>query len=102
MKNTITLFLLAFFVSFSIYSQNSEINYKKDDVFIIANVKNNNYEYINFPRANFIIKKGGIANFKNIQGEKITRVSNNYIHKEQKTNMNWKSERERVNKEPRR
>ncbi|CAN0603137.1 unnamed protein product, partial [Ectocarpus sp. 12 AP-2014] len=33
--------------------------------------ENNAYEHINFPRPNFIIKKGGIANYKRAQGKKV-------------------------------
>ena len=75
MKNTIILLLLISFISVSTFSQNSSIAYKKGDVFIIKNVENNNYKHIHFPRANFIIKKGGVPNFKNLYGEKIEIVS---------------------------
>jgi hypothetical protein len=34
-------------------------------------VYSDNYKYISFPRANFIIKKGGLANYKNIKGKKV-------------------------------
>ncbi|MRI00001.1 hypothetical protein GH721_05570 [Kriegella sp. EG-1] len=38
------------------------------DTYKIGNPENNKYKHINFPRANFIIKRGGIANFNAIPG----------------------------------
>jgi len=35
----------------------------------------NTYQYIDFPRANFIIKRGGIANYKLVEGEKVVVTS---------------------------
>ncbi len=29
------------------------------------------FKYLHFPKTNFIIKKGGIANYKNLQGKKV-------------------------------
>jgi protein involved in polysaccharide export with SLBB domain len=33
------------------------------------------YKHIDFPRANFIIKKGGIANYKSVEGNKVVITS---------------------------
>ncbi|MGF1560056.1 MAG: hypothetical protein ACFCUL_13280 [Flavobacteriaceae bacterium] len=41
------------------------------DVFQIGKPETNTYKHINFPRANFIIKRGGIANYKKAEGEKV-------------------------------
>lgn len=75
MKNYILSSVLALFVSVSLYSQDSTSDFNSGDVFKIGIVKYNNYKHINFPRANFIIKKGGIANYKNIKGEKVVITS---------------------------
>ena len=33
------------------------------------------FQYIEFPRPNFIIKKGGIANYKRVEGDKVIVTS---------------------------
>ncbi len=57
------------------YAQNTDSNVKIGDVFFIGEVDHNTYEYINFPRPNFIIKRGGIANYKNVRGRKVEVTS---------------------------
>ena len=57
------------------FSQNSNSDYNIGDVFTIAQANYDNYKYINFPRANFIIKKGGLANYNNVVGEKVEITS---------------------------
>jgi hypothetical protein len=75
MKNTILVALLMIFFSSSIYAQNSNSSINVGDVFAIGEVYNNNYKHIDFPKSNFIIKKGGIANYENIKGEKVEITS---------------------------
>lgn len=45
------------------------------DVFEIGKPETNKYKHIDFPRANFIIKRGGIANYKRVEGEKVVVTS---------------------------
>jgi hypothetical protein len=45
------------------------------DVLEIGKPESAQYRYIDIPRANFIIKKGGIADFKLLVGEKVKVVS---------------------------
>ena len=52
-------------------AQEATADYKPGDVFIVGDKKYNNYKHIDFPRPNFIIKKGGIVNYRNIKGEKV-------------------------------
>lgn len=75
MKNKLLTSILAFLISISIYSQSSTSDFKTGDVFLIGNAKYNKYKHINFPRANFIIKKGGIANYKNMKGKQVEITS---------------------------
>lgn len=75
MKNYILLALFIGLFTTSIYSQNSTLNVTIGDVFTIAEVQNNNYKHINFPKANFIKKKGGISNYDAIVGEKVEVTS---------------------------
>ena len=44
---------------------------KAGDVLTIASPSHATYEHINLPRANFIIKRGGIANYKSLINKKI-------------------------------
>ncbi len=48
---------------------------KVGDVFEIGKPESNMYKHIDFPRANFIIKRGGIANYKRAEGEKVVVTS---------------------------
>ena len=75
MKNYILLSLLMITFSGVIYSQNSNSIVKVGDVFTIGEVDGNNYKYINFPKTNFIIKKGGIANYNRVKGEEVAITS---------------------------
>ncbi|WP_296638512.1 dihydroorotase [Polaribacter sp.] len=71
MKTSIfTLFVCAF-LSLSSFSQKNSDSVKVGDIFTIAKVEMNNYKHIKFPKDNFIIKKGGIANYKNIVNQKV-------------------------------
>lgn len=45
------------------------------DVFEIGAPEANTYKHIDFPRANFIIKRGGIANYKVAEGQKVVVTS---------------------------
>ncbi|TYP69913.1 dihydroorotase [Aquimarina intermedia] len=75
MKNHIVFALLISFLSVTMYAQETTIDVKVGDVFIIGEVDNDSYKYIDFPRANFIIKRGGIANYKKVKGEKVIITS---------------------------
>lgn len=75
MRNRLIFTLFFSLFSIVIYSQNSNPSVKVGDVFVIGEVYNNNYEHINFPRANFIIKRGGIANYKNVTGKQVEIAS---------------------------
>jgi hypothetical protein len=41
------------------------------DIFRIGDPDEPRYEHINFPRPNFIIKRGGVANYKGLPGNKV-------------------------------
>ncbi|PQJ80789.1 dihydroorotase [Polaribacter porphyrae] len=75
MKNYIITILSVFFLSISNFSQTSNSNFKVGDKFLVGKTEMNNYEHIKFPRKNFIIKKGGIATYKNIIGREVTITS---------------------------
>lgn len=45
------------------------------DTFEIGDPESPQYEHLEFPRANFIIKRGGIANYKSVKGNKVVVTS---------------------------
>ncbi|MCM4166609.1 hypothetical protein KCTC52924_03550 [Arenibacter antarcticus] len=48
---------------------------KVGDLLEIGRPDTPRYKHIDFPRPNFIIKKGGIANFKSVEGNKVVVTS---------------------------
>ena len=50
---------------------NAQENINVGDVLEIGSPEARTYKYIDFPRANFIIKRGGIANYKDLKGQKV-------------------------------
>jgi hypothetical protein len=45
------------------------------DVFEIGRPESNTYKHIDFPKANIIIKRGGLANYKRVEGRKVVVTS---------------------------
>ncbi|WP_282049781.1 hypothetical protein [Maribacter aquivivus] len=50
---------------------NTSSNVNVGDVFEIGVPETNKYKHIDFPRENFIIKRGGIANYRRAHGEEV-------------------------------
>lgn len=68
------LVLAVFFMAatMTIYAQDAKsTEIKVGDVLEIGRPDSPTYKHIDFPRANFIIKKGGIANYKSVEGNKV-------------------------------
>ena len=59
----------------TVHAQESSANYQVGDVFVIGNLVNNDFNHIDLPKANFIYKKGGIPNYKNLSGQKVKIAS---------------------------
>ena len=60
--------------SLSIHAQDDEnksASLKVGDVIEIGNPSTSQYKYIKFPRANFIIKRNGVADYKRALGEEV-------------------------------
>ncbi|TBW28978.1 hypothetical protein [Gramella sp. KN1008] len=68
--------LLIFFISFSANAQNSFNDIKVGETLIIQDSEQYQYSHIDFPRPNFIIKTGGIADYKKLVGTRVvvTRI----------------------------
>ena len=75
MKKNIRFAIALLFFTFTLYSQSNPIPIAVGDVFVVGAVENNNYTYINFPKPNIIIKKGGLVNFRNVVGKKVRITS---------------------------
>lgn len=74
MKKAVLFFALVCFYAFSVSAQNSS-NVNVGDTFVIAEVDNDNYKHINFPKANLVIKRGGIVSYDQIRGKKVEVTS---------------------------
>ncbi|WP_298422332.1 dihydroorotase [uncultured Kordia sp.] len=70
MKKILLVLIMGLFSSI-IYAQSVHVG----DTFTIGKVANDSYDFINFPKANLIQKKGGIANYTNVIGEKVEVTS---------------------------
>ncbi|WP_445955748.1 hypothetical protein [Yeosuana sp.] len=70
-------YVLAGFVALGALTMNAQdvmnksITVEKGDVIEIGYPSTSKYKHIKFPRANFIIKRGGIANYKAALGEEV-------------------------------
>lgn len=68
----IVLAVLFVVATTSIYAQDSKsAEIKVGDVLEIGRPDSPTFQHIDFPRPNFIIKKGGIANYKSVEGNKV-------------------------------
>jgi len=76
MKNII---IIALFITCTVYGQQdnttSQNSVKVGDIFIIGAPSSSNYQSVFFPKNNFIIKKGGIPNYKRIRRTYVVTTS---------------------------
>ncbi|MFH6603390.1 hypothetical protein ACEZ3G_07875 [Maribacter algicola] len=65
--------VLTLFLSFGaiLKAQDKEGTISEGDIVVLAQTAGSNYRYIHFPRKNFIIKRGAIANFNELVGKKL-------------------------------
>jgi hypothetical protein len=64
--------------AFAFSQAKQQVPIEDGTVLIIAKPATADYQHIDFPRKNFIIKRGGIANFKSLYGKKVEVVSHSY------------------------
>ncbi len=79
--NTKLMILRAFFIfccltlcTFTSAQDQQQVAVQEGAIFTIGNPSSAKYRHINFPRKNFIIKRGGIANMKALKGKKVEVV----------------------------
>lgn len=70
MRKSIAFFAICLMMAFASFGQSNQ-SVNVGDMFTIASVEGDNYQHLKFPRTNFIIKKGGIANYNNVVGQKV-------------------------------
>lgn len=74
MKKSVLFFAFVSMV-FIASSAQSNSSLKVGDKFKIALTQNNHYRYVKFPKNNFIIKKGGIVDYKKVTGQEVVVTS---------------------------
>ena len=65
---------LLMFGTLNIHAQiktDNEQTVQVGDIMELNKPQSDNYNYVKFPKPNFIIKKGGIPNFKELYGEEV-------------------------------
>ena len=67
----IAIFIALIFTAGSMQAQKSSTMVQKGEVITMGKVSATGYKHINFPRKNFIIKRGALANFNALNGEKV-------------------------------
>lgn len=67
--------IAALFSASMLTAQTSTEEVKIGDVFEIGRPAASNYKHIDLPRPNLIIKKGGIANYKKVEGNTVIVTS---------------------------
>jgi len=73
-------FCILFVLSVSLIQaqQKEQINIQKGAVLTIDDPSASDYQHVHFPRKNFIIKRGGIADMKTVLGEKVEVINYTY------------------------
>ena len=70
MRNLLIIPIMLLF-AFQMGAQDQTQPVTVGDVLVINPPENHDFEYLYLPKANFIIKKGGIANYKSLVGNKV-------------------------------
>ena len=73
MKNLLLITFLLFCVS--TFQAQEKKDYEVGEILKIEKPSTREFNHIHFPRANFIIKKGGIVNYNRIYGEEVEIVA---------------------------
>jgi len=78
MRNFTFCILFVLSVFFLKAQQNEHGNIQKGDIFTIEVPSASDYQHLHFPRKNFIIKRGGIADMKTVLGKKVKVMDYTY------------------------
>lgn len=69
------------FCSVAFAQEKKQVPIQEGTILTIAEPVSADYQHIHFPRKNFIIKRGGIANMKSVFGKKVEVVAYAYTDK---------------------
>lgn len=75
MKKLVILLFLGFTVA--MFANENKIDLqdvKMGDVFVISKASAQKYRFLDFPAKNFILKKGGMPDYKSVEGNKVKVV----------------------------
>ena len=78
MRNITFCILFVLSISLIQAQQKEQLNIQKGDVLTIEEPSASDYQHIHFPRKNFIIKRGGIADMKTVLGKKVEIIDYTY------------------------
>lgn len=78
MRNIIFFILFLLSISLIQAQQKQQLNIQKGVVLTIKGPSASDYQHVHFPRKNFIIKRGGIADMKTVLGKKVEIIYYSY------------------------
>jgi len=78
MRNIIFCILFVLSVTFIQGQHKQQLNIQKGVVLTIEEPSASDYMHVHFPRKNFIIKRGGIADMKTVLGKKVEIIDYSY------------------------
>ena len=73
--------LIGFFIGMSVIAtaqDKQQVSVEEGTILTIERPVGAEFQHINFPRKNFIIKRGGIANMKSVYGKQVEVVAFSY------------------------
>ncbi|WP_165748277.1 hypothetical protein [Cellulophaga sp. Z1A5H] len=68
---TFIIFIFMAMYTLSGHSQKTTANLEEGTIVILTNINGEHYKHIDFPRKNFIIKRGALADFNSLAGTKL-------------------------------
>jgi len=76
---SIAFLMICGLMSYQINATNIDNNPEVGDRLLIQSPENTTYTAVNMPKLNFVVKKGGVANYKSVQNTlvEVVRISQN-------------------------
>ena len=76
---SIVFFMICGLVSYQVNATNIDTNPEIGDRLLIQSPENTTYTAVNMPKLNFVVKKGGVANYKSVQNTlvEVVKISQN-------------------------
>ena len=76
---SIAFLMICGLMSYQVNASNIENNPEVGDRLLIQSPENTTYTAVNMPKLNFVVKKGGVANYKSVQNTlvEVVKISQN-------------------------